>query len=122
MDDLITLKKQSFSHLGQGSRLTGEFFLSGVTKIASQMSGTIQMEEGSSLTIAHEGNFQGTIHCGNLDIFGEVSGEIFSTGRVSFHPCSVFHGKLKSVGISIFPGAVVDMEGATETPPLTLQN
>jgi len=115
MDELLTLKKQTFSHLGVGCKLTGDFFLSGVTKVASQISGTIQMEEGSSLTIAHDGRFEGTIHCGNLDVFGQIHGEIFSTGRVTFHPCSKFEGKMLTKDLTVFPGAILDMEGNTQT-------
>lgn len=113
MSEYIQLRQQDFSFLGKSSKIKGELYLSGTTHLASSIEGEIRMQEKSELTLEHESKVKGDIHCHNLEVYGEVQGNIYSTGLVTFHPTSRFSGKLSAQKLVIKPGADLNMDGHT---------
>ena len=57
---------------------------------------------------------EGTLHCFDLDIYGEFVGEIKSVGLVTLYPTAFFEGKILSKSLEILPGAILNMSGHTE--------
>jgi cytoskeletal protein CcmA (bactofilin family) len=113
MSEYIQLRQQDFSFFGKRAKIKGELYLSGTTHLASSVEGEIRMQDKSELTLEHEAIVKGDIHCHNLEVYGEVQGNIHSTGLVTFHPTSNFTGKVSSQKLIIKPGAELNMDGHT---------
>ena len=58
---------------------------------------------------------EGTLLCADLDIYGQYTGDIKSSGRVTIYPTAFFEGRILSHSLEILPGAVVNMNGHTES-------
>lgn len=113
MPEYIQLRQQDFSFLGKKTKIKGELHLSGTTHLASFVEGEIRMQENSELTLEHESKVKGDIYCHNLEVYGQVQGNINSTGLVTFHPTSCFSGKISAQKLAIKPGADLNMDGHT---------
>lgn len=113
MSDYIQLRQQNFSFLGKDCKLNGIFQFKGATRFASQLEGELLMEGRSTLTIEREGKFAGLIDCFDLDVFGEVQGEIRAKGLVTLYSSATFEGKIMAHGLKIYPGAQINMDGHT---------
>ncbi|MCK5884208.1 MAG: polymer-forming cytoskeletal protein [Bacteriovoracaceae bacterium] len=115
MQDYIDLRDQKFSYFGIGSEISGTFKLVGPTHIAGPVDGTVEMLKGAELHITHTGSFIGKIICKDIEIYGKVSGEIDSSGKVKIFPTALIEGKIKAKDLVIYPGAKVNIEGMTST-------
>lgn len=113
MSEYIQLRQQDFSFMGKNSKINGELYMKGTTHIACQVEGNIYMQENSELTLDHESVIKGEVHCHNLEVHGDVQGQIISTGLVTFHPTSHFSGKVSAQRLIIKPGADLNMDGHT---------
>lgn len=113
METYIDIPGQKFSLFGQGSRMSGTFKLLGHTRLWSHIEGEIQMQDDSDLCIESEGRVEGTIVCGNLEIYGEVKGEIRSSGKLVIYPTARVQGQIQAANMVIHPGALVNMDGHT---------
>ena len=108
----LNLKEKNFTFIGCGAKLKGEFHLTGVIQLACSMEGTLSIKNGK-ITIEREGNFQGTIYCDDIEIFGSFDGQIESEGKVILQPSSHVQGKISSKSLVVFPGAKTNIEGHT---------
>ena len=113
MPDYIHIQNQDFSFLGKGAKMIGVFHLQGPTHIYSSMDGEIFMENKADLCIEKTGVFTGNIVCHNLEIYGRFEGKIQSTGKVTVYPPAVLKGVINSKNLIVYPGAVINIEGAT---------
>lgn len=113
MSDYIQLRQQNFSFLGKDCKLTGTFEFVGATRFACHLEGELQMSAESTLTIEREGKFNGVIDCFDLEVYGQVEGEIRSKGVVTLYSSAHFVGKIMAQGLKIYPGASVNMDGHT---------
>ncbi|MCP4911564.1 MAG: polymer-forming cytoskeletal protein [Oligoflexia bacterium] len=115
MSEIIHLKDQDYSFFGRGAKLKGEFNLQGVTHIAGQIEGDITMTGKEKVTIEPSALINGTLKCHDIEIFGVFKGELLSTGKITVYPSATLSGKIQAQNISIHPGAVVNMEGKTDS-------
>lgn len=115
MNPYIDLKNQTFSYVGRGGKQVGEFTFLGNTHLNSIIQGKITVEGDSLLTIEKFAEINGEIECHNLELFGVFSGEIHSSGKVVIHPTATVSGKIFAKNFSIFPGAVVNIDGETKS-------
>lgn len=113
MSDYIQLRQQNFSFLGKDCKLNGIFQFNGATRFACQLEGELQMSGQSTLTVERDGKFTGLIDCHDLEVYGQVDGEIRSKGIVTLYSCAKFQGKIMAQGLKIYPGAQVNMDGHT---------
>jgi len=113
MSNLIEAPSQNFSFIGQGTNLQGNIRFEGETKIAGLVKGEIRSGD-FPLSIEPTGKFEGTIYCHNLFVYGDIKGDINSTGRVILFPSSSFRGNLITGQLVIHPGACVNMDAKTE--------
>lgn len=116
MSDPIDTDIQDFTFIGPGTYIQGSLTFKGDTKVAGLVKGEIRVQGDVPLSIEPTGTIEGTIYCHNLAIYGEVKGNIHSQGTVSLFPSSRLDGQLQANNIVIHPGAVVNIEGKTETP------
>ncbi|AYF44232.1 MULTISPECIES: bactofilin family protein [Halobacteriovorax] len=109
----MDLRDQNFTFVGIGSVIKGDIVLKGPSHICSTIEGDIQIDESFTLTIEPQGIVEGRIRCGDLNIYGEVSGDITAQGKVKVFPTGVVKGQIVAKNINIAPGATVNMQGHT---------
>jgi cytoskeletal protein CcmA (bactofilin family) len=115
MADYINLQEQDFSFFGKGSRLKGNFSLSGSTHISSFIEGEIIMENEADLLIEKNGTIKGKVHCHNIEIYGSYEGIVKATGKVTLFPSAHVQGRVEAKELRIFPGAILNIDGHTDT-------
>lgn len=108
------IQNQEFTYIGKSTSLTGSFKFLGPTHLQGHLNGEIQVENNSKLVLEIGSVTEGTLHCFDLDIYGDFFGEIKSSGRVTIYPTAYFEGKIISKSLEILPGAIVNMNGHTE--------
>lgn len=113
MAQLIESPSQDYTFIGLGTQLQGNVIFKGDAKVAGSLKGEIRSET-SPLSIEPTGRFEGTLYCHNLEVYGEVKGDIHSTGKVILYPSSQFEGQLQASQLVIHPGANVNMDAKTE--------
>jgi cytoskeletal protein CcmA (bactofilin family) len=114
MNTELQLIDQDFSFLGKGTKVKGEFHLSGITHIACQLEGKLFMEKEMDLYIERDGLVKGNIEGHNIEIHGRFEGNILSTGKISIFPPAQISGKINAKHLMVFPGAVLDIEYHTK--------
>jgi cytoskeletal protein CcmA (bactofilin family) len=108
MEKLI-IDYDNFSLISRDSHITGTLELKGTSHIYSSVTGNIFIDSTSDLFIEEGAKIIGNIQCHDIDVHGEVQGNIISTGKVSFYSTAIFKGDLKSKYLSIAPGAKLEM-------------
>ncbi len=104
---------QEFTYIGKNNILKGEFVFTDQTHIAGTIDGLISIKNNQKIIFQINSNINTIINCYDLDVYGNLTGEIHSQGLVTFFPSAVFEGKINAKSIEIFPGAVVNMQGQT---------
>ncbi len=107
------IKHQEFTHIGQNSKLKGEFEFKGKTQIEGEVHGTIRMLHISSLILGIDSRIVGKIYCHDLEIYGSIEAEIEASGKVIIYPSAQVVGNLKAKSLEVLPGAEVNMTGHT---------
>ena len=108
------IENQEFTYIGKNSKITGTFHFQGATHLKGHLIGEIKIEGFAKLVLEINSMTEGKLHCHDLDIYGDFTGEIYSTGLVTIYPTGFFEGKILAQSIEILPGAVVNMNGHTE--------
>lgn len=111
--DSLNFDQQNFSIFGQENFIKGDFQLKGAIRISSFLEGHLKMQDQGKITIEPSGVFHGDIECYDIEIFGKIEGKINSKGNVIFQPGSRVDGQVEAEKISIYPGAIVNMQGET---------
>ena len=109
-------KSYNFSLLGANSYFEGDLSFEGDVILAGHLKGTINIKKGK-LTLERTSKTEGTIYCEDIEVFGEFSGAINSSGVTSIRSSAVVSGNIKAKKLSIFPGAQLNMEGETSDTP-----
>lgn len=105
---------QEFTYIGKSSNLIGNFKFLGPTHLQGYLKGEITVENAAKIVLEIGSVTEGTLHCFDLDIYGEFNGEIKSLGNVTIYPTAKLDGKVISKSLEILPGAIVNMNGHTE--------
>lgn len=103
-----------YNVLGSKSRVQGDLVLSGDSIISSHVEGSIEVQNEGKLILERGSFVKGKITAINLEIFGEVQGDIDCSGLVSIRSSAVVAGTIKSGRLVIYPGAVVDMDASSQ--------
>lgn len=99
----------NYNVFGIKSRIKGDLILSGDTIINAFVEGSIEVQEKGKLVIERGSNIKGKIKAIDVDIFGNVDGEIECSGLVSIRSSAVVSGQIKAGRLVIYPGAIVEM-------------
>lgn len=111
MNPYLEIESQEYTFIGKKSSLKGDFNFNSHTIITCEIEGTLRIGQSDSLLkLERESTFRGDIHCFDIQIDGEVTGNIYSQGKIRFGPTGKFKGYLTSEFLEIAPGAQVDME------------
>jgi cytoskeletal protein CcmA (bactofilin family) len=99
----------NYNILGVKSRIKGDLILSGDAIITSTIEGSIEVLDTGKLTLERGSFIKGKITAIDLEIFGQVEGEIVCSGLVSIRSSAHVTGTIKSGRLVIYPGAIVEM-------------
>jgi cytoskeletal protein CcmA (bactofilin family) len=113
MNDDKDFRTFHYNVIGKGSLIIGELNLSGDTIINSHVEGNINITNEGKLIIERGSHIKGKIISFDLDIFGQVEGEIVCKGLLSIRSSGVISGKVQADRLVIYPGAEVEMMATT---------
>jgi cytoskeletal protein CcmA (bactofilin family) len=103
-------KRFNYNVFGENSTITGDLILNGDTIINSTINGTIELRGEGKLVLERGSSVKGKIIAADLEIFGQVEGEIDCSGLVSIRSSARVLGSIKSSRLVVYPGAMVEME------------
>lgn len=106
---------QTFTTIGKSTSLKGNFNFVGTTHLLGTLTGEITMEGNAKIILEIGSHTDGILQCSDVEIYGEFTGEIRSTGIVTFYPTAVVSGKIIAKSMEILPGAVINISGHTES-------
>lgn len=98
-----------YNVLGAKSKIQGDLVLCGDAIVNSHIEGSIEVQEEGKLILERGSFVKGKIKAIDLDIFGQVEGDIDCAGLVSIRSSATVTGSIKSGRLVIYPGAVVEM-------------
>ena len=102
-------KQFHYNVLGVKSQVIGNLALSGDAIITSYVEGSIEVIDSGKLVLERGSYVKGKIKAIDLEIFGQVEGEIECSGVVSIRSSAQVTGSIKSARLVIYPGAIVEM-------------
>ena len=92
------------SHLGSGSRITGELYFPGTVELPGYVKGRV---EASSIVIEEAGEVEGEIHAASIDIKGRFNGQV-TGGKVRLHTSARVTSETTYESLSIESGAQIE--------------
>lgn len=98
-----------YNVLGAKSKIQGDLVLCGDAIVNSYIEGSIEVQEEGKLVLERGSFVKGKIKAIDLDIFGQVEGDIDCAGLVSIRSSATVSGSIKSGRLVIYPGAIVEM-------------
>jgi cytoskeletal protein CcmA (bactofilin family) len=107
-------KELNFSLLGKKTKITGDLSLEGDTVLAGSLTGTITVKDQGNIIIEQTATIEGDIYCNDIEIFGSFSGSINASGTLTIRSSADVAGKISASKMSIYPGAILNMEGSAE--------
>ncbi len=92
------------SHLGAGSRITGELYFPGTVELPGYVSGRV---EAAAIVIEEAGDVEGELSATNIAVKGRFNGRIRG-GMVKLHASARVSGDITYESLSIESGAQLD--------------
>ena len=111
-------KKFNYNVLGAKSFINGTLIISGDSIINSHIDGNLEVRDSGKLVLERGSFIKGKITAIDLEIFGQVDGEIECTGLVSIRSSARVSGSVKSSKLVIYPGAIVEMSANSQESSL----
>jgi cytoskeletal protein CcmA (bactofilin family) len=108
------IQNQTFTTIGKLTSMNGNFNFVGTTHVLGNLSGEITVLGNAKLVLEIGSSTNAVLTCTDLEIYGEFTGEIKSSGVVTLYPTAVVNGKIIAKSMEILPGAVVNINGHTE--------
>ena len=113
-------KKQNYNFVGLHTNLEGELKFSGDTIIHGKVKGTIIMQDKGNLILERTAQFEGTIFCQNIEVFGEIKGTVKASGTLSIRSSASVSGNIQAGKLVVYPGAVLNVESHTQDQEASL--
>lgn len=102
-------KQFHYNVLGVKSKVIGDLILCGDAIITSVIEGSVEVQDSGKLVLERGSFVKGKIKAIDLEIFGQVEGDIECSGLVSIRASAHVTGSIKSARLVIYPGAIVEM-------------
>ena len=96
------------SHLGAGSRITGELYFPGTVELPGYVNGRV---EAAAIMIEEAGDVEGELSAANIAVKGRFKGQI-KGGMVKLHASARVSGDITYESLSIESGA--ELEGVCQ--------
>lgn len=94
----------SRSHIGKGSRITGELYFPGTVELPGYVNGSV---EAAAIVIEEAGEVEGELQAASITIRGRFKGQIIG-GKVALHTTARVAGDITYESLSIESGAQVE--------------
>lgn len=107
-------KTFQYNILGPQTLLRGDIHFCGDAIITANIDGNIKMLNSAKLILERGSKVKGRIEAFDLEIFGNVEGDIISEGSVSIRSSAQVSGSIKAKKLIIYPGAIVDTQAASQ--------
>jgi cytoskeletal protein CcmA (bactofilin family) len=107
-------KEFNYNVLGVKSKIVGDLVLCGDSIITSSVEGSIEVIQEGKLVLERGSYVKGKVKALDLEIFGQVEGEVECSGLVSIRSSAHVTGSIKSARLVIYPGAVVEMTASSQ--------
>ena len=104
MADQNNPKAGGRSHLGAGSRITGELFFPGTVELPGFVKGRV---EAAEIVIEDTGEVEGEIHAASITIKGQFDGQAIG-GEIALHTSARVNGDITYESLSTESGAQVE--------------
>ncbi|MFY7993537.1 MAG: bactofilin family protein [Bacteriovoracaceae bacterium] len=101
-------KTYNYNVVGLESEVTGTLKLKGDTVFNGSINGELHLLEGK-LVLERGSKITGKIFAQEIEVFGEINGDIFCSGKLSFRSSAKFEGDIQSQSLVIYPGAQINM-------------
>lgn len=101
-------KTYNYNIVGIKSHIQGILKLKGDTVFSGSAEGELHLTDGK-LVIERGSLVKGKIFAHEIEVFGDVTGDIFCSGKLSFRSSAKFEGDIHSNSLVIYPGAQVNM-------------
>jgi cytoskeletal protein CcmA (bactofilin family) len=92
------------SHLGAGTRITGELYFPGTVEFPGYVKGRV---EASTIVVEDAGEVEGELRAASIAIKGRVNGQVIG-GDVKLHASAHVTGEITYESLSIESGAQVE--------------
>ncbi len=92
------------SHLGEGSRITGELYFPGTVELPGYVKGRV---EASTIVVEDAGEVEGELRAASIAIKGRVDGQVIG-GDVKLHTSARVTGEITYESLRIESGAQVE--------------
>ena len=113
-------EQQIAAFFDQGTNLTGELQFSGVVRIDGTFQGSIN--GGETLIVGSNAVIHADIRVREIEIHGQVFGNIEVGGRAEIHSSGTFRGDLRSPLLIIHAGGVLDGQShMMADPPISTE-
>lgn len=111
-----SFKSLEFTLLGKNCEYDGDIRVKGETIINCYLKGSVTMLDDSKITIERDAVVEGNIYCKDIEVFGTVNGAINANGSLTVRSNAKIFGNVHSEKLSIYPGAILNIEGHSEAP------
>jgi len=104
--------------ISEGCRVSGVITGNCDFQVNGEVEGDCEID--STLTLARNGLWKGTIQAGNVIIAGHVEGDIIASGRVEITDTARITGTVSATAIAVAEGAVVEgvMKTTSQSEPI----
>jgi len=104
--------------ISEGCRVAGVITGNCDFQVNGEVEGDCEID--STLTLARNGLWKGTIQAGNVIIAGHVEGDIIASGRVEITDTARITGTVSATAIAVAEGAVVEgvMKTTSQSEPI----
>ena len=106
-------KRLNYNIIGNLTQFEGELKIKGDTIIAGNFNGTITVLDNSKILIERDAEISAKIFCHDIEVFGKLEGSVQASGTLIVRSSAHLSGKIEAKQLSIYPGAVLNMEGHT---------
>ena len=97
--------------------IINEKITAGLVLLGSEVK-SLRINTGSirgSYIIEKNGAVTGEVTCNNIEVYGNFEGIIKASGKVTLYPSAEVKGRVEAMELRIYPGAVLNMDGHTDT-------
>lgn len=99
------------SHIAEGTVIEGDIDCEAELLISGTVKGNIRCER--KLVIAQNGRVFGNVSCQSVTLFGNIEGDIHSSGLLVLESQSVVLGRISSLLMEVHAGAKIESQVCT---------
>lgn len=104
----------NFTVIGKGTAMKGDFTFEGHTSVAGSIEGVATSAENCNFVIERPGYVHGELTADSVEIYGRFEGKLVAKTKIVIHSSAEVKGDLSCHNLSIYPGALVNMQGHAE--------